>query len=173
MTIATETARARAVLASMSATEERRLTIVAYVRRPELTAGDVEVLRRLVAEAGVLSRAEAEALFDLDAADGLKPAGWMGFFIETITDHVVWDARPTGIVNEGQAEWVLNQCDRAGTLSAFGVLVNVLAEAHRVPLWFLAAVRARAARGLPDAEAAIEAAEALEADLAPGRHLVA
>ena len=37
----------------------------------------------------------------------------------------------------------------AMSVNALAVLVNVLVEAHRVPQWFLAAVRARADRGWP------------------------
>ena len=46
------------------------------------------------------------------------------------------------------------------SVDALAVLVNVLAEAHRVPRWFLAAVRARATRGWPGVDEALRAAMA-------------
>ena len=70
---------------------------------------------------------------------------WTELFVELITDHVVWQARPTGVVSDEQAEWLLAKADECRSLEALAALVNVLAEAHRAPQWFVAAVRARAA----------------------------
>ena len=38
---------------------------------------------------------EAEALFALECASNVKCSEWTAFFVEVITDHVVWQARPT------------------------------------------------------------------------------
>ena len=54
----------------------------------------------------------------------------------------------------------LRHADRAMSVDALAVLVNVLVEAHRVPQWFLAAVRARAERGWPGVDEALRAASA-------------
>ena len=50
----------------------------------------------------------------------------------------------TGIVNEKQAEWLIERADSCASVNALAALVNVLGEAHRAPRWFLDAVRARA-----------------------------
>ena len=63
----------------------------------------------------------------------------------TVTDYIVWQSRPTGLVNGAQAEWLLAQADAGCTLNAFAILVNVLAEADRAPAWLPAAVHGRAA----------------------------
>ena len=76
---------------------------------------------------------------------------------------MVWQIRPTGIVNEAQGEWLIMQADRTKTLNALAVLVNVMAEAHRTPLWFRAAVRARVSKEWPGAAEALAAADAEEA----------
>ena len=120
----------------------------------------VEALRRDVFGDGAVTRAEADALFALERSTTPKCACWTPFFVEAITDHVVWQVRPTGIVSAAQGEWLLEQADSARTLNSLAALVHVLAEAHRVPLWFVAAVRARAARGWPGAEIALAAASA-------------
>jgi hypothetical protein len=124
-----------------------RSAIVAAMRRSEVGAADVIMLRREVFADGAVSRDEADALFALERAATPKCPEWTAFFVEAITDHVVWQARPTGVVNEAQGEWLLTRADDAASVNALAVLVNVMAEAHRVPLWFLAAVRARATRG--------------------------
>ena len=62
------------------------------------------------------------------------------------------------MVDGAQAEWLLERVDSAKSVNALAVLVNVLVEAHRVPQWFVAAVRARAERGWPGVDAALKAA---------------
>ena len=101
---------------------------------------------RLFEEEGGLTRAAAETLFDLDHDYRPSGADWQAFFIETLTDYVVWQQRPTGVVTGEMADWLLEQADRSETLNAFALLVNVLVEAHLVPASLPGAVRARAAR---------------------------
>ena len=120
------------------------------------TAGGAQVSRQdgaslhrhLFAE-GSIDRTEAEALFDLERAALSRCDAWTSFFIHAVTDHVVWGERPTGRLDEGQAEWLIAQVDVARTPAAFAVLVNVLDEAQTVPSWFSGAVRARAVAGWP------------------------
>ena len=140
--------------------DRRRQAVNALCAGTEISAADVTALRREVFADGEVTRAEADALFALERAPGAKCVEWTPFFIEAMTDHVVWQARPTGIVNAAQGEWLLEQADLTRTINALAALINVLAEAHRVPLWFVAAVRARAARGWPGTEIAIAAASA-------------
>jgi len=120
----------------------------ALLARDCLDHPDLAALRRVVAGDHCLSQAEAEALFAFEGSAIPKCSGWIAFFVETLTDYVVWQRRPTGILEAEQAHWLLGQAEAAGTLGALAVLVNVLAEAERVPAWFVAAVRGRAARGL-------------------------
>lgn len=134
--------------------DERRSAIVALMRGVALDGDSLTHLRRVVFRDGAISRDEADALFDLEASATHKVAEWSDFFIRAITEHVVWDLRPTGVVNESQGEWLIQAADRARTPAAFAILVDVMDVAHRVPMWFGAAVKARAARGWPGAEAA-------------------
>jgi hypothetical protein len=109
-------------------------------------AADVPALRGMIEETGGLSRAEADALIAIEAAPAPKCDDWAAFFIDALTDHIVWQSRPTGVVNESQGEWLIAMADRCNSQNALGALANVAAEAHRLPLWFVAAVRARLAR---------------------------
>lgn len=110
----------------------------------DLTSAEIRQLRRALFEDEGVSRDEAAALFDLDRTQGAACPEWTEFFVECLTDHVVWQARPTGVLNNEQAEWLLGEADKAASLASFALLANVLAESHRAPQWFLDAVRTRA-----------------------------
>lgn len=137
-----------------------RAAIMSVMNRGRVTASDVNFLRRQIFADDIISADEAEALFALERSASEKAAEWTPFFVEAITSYVVWQMRPTGIVNESQGEWLIRKVDEARTLNALAALVNVMAEAHRVPLWFHAAAKARATRDWPGASEALAAAEA-------------
>jgi hypothetical protein len=136
---------AKFTLFGLDALDERRAVIVALTRAGKnLTAAEVRQLRRALFEDEGVSRDEACALFDLDRVQDAACPEWTEFFVECLTDLVVWQARPTGVVNGEQAEWLLAEADRSQTLTSFALLVNVLAEAHRAPQWLVDAARQRA-----------------------------
>ncbi len=122
-----------------------RASIAALASRPMLSEEDVTRLRRRVLKFGFVTRAEAEALFEIDAAPSQKCQSWTALFVEAITDHVVWQSRPTGVLSPEQADWVLARADEAATPTRLALLVNILAEAHQVPASFLSGVKSRAA----------------------------
>ena len=126
--------------------DRSRSIISAMLVGRKVTAMDVTWLRREVFADSVVSVEAAEELFAVERAPIHKAPEWTDFFVETITDYALWQARPTGVLNETQAEWLIAQADECGTLGALAALVNVLGEAHRAPRWFLAAVRSRASR---------------------------
>ena len=138
--------------------DSSRSAIMGLARVLVIDAETIDNLRRFGLNETGISREEADALFALECATNAKAPAWDDLFIETITRHCVWDLRPTGVVNEAQAEWLIDAADLARTPNAFAVLVNVLDEAHRVPQWFTAAVKARALRGWPGHDAARAAA---------------
>ena len=114
-----------------------------------LSAGRVTSLHRHLFTDCSLDRHEAEALFDLERAALTRSDAWTAFFIQAVTDHVVWGARPTGRLSEEQAEWLISRVDETRTTASFAILVNVLDETRHVPAWFEGAVRARAIAGWP------------------------
>ena len=82
---------------------------------------------------------------------------YKAMILELARQHGLKPVSYTHLVNESQAEWLIAQVDNATTLPSFALLINVLAEAHRVPLWFLSAVKSRASRW-PGLAAAVSAA---------------
>ncbi len=90
-------------------------------------------------------------LFALQAAQTAPTPEWTAFFIETASAQLIWDERPTGTLTEMDACWLLARFDEAPSLAVLGLLARVLEEAHRVPHWFVAAVRHRAALFSPGA----------------------
>ena len=125
------------------------VTLALIADTSDVSRGDVASLHRHLFADCSIDRAEAESLFDLDRAALSRCDAWTSFFIQAVTDHVVWGVRPTGRLDEGQAEWLVAQVDATRTPNAFAVLVNVLDEAQTVPSWFPGAVRARAIAGWP------------------------
>jgi hypothetical protein len=149
---------ARHSLFGLTAPDERRVLIAALARdRRNLTPAQVRQLRRALFEDEGVSRDEARALFDLDRAQGACCPEWTAFFVERLTDHVVWQTQPAGLVELEQAEWLLREASAAPSLPVCALLANVLAEAHRAPRLLIDAVKALAeARGAASALARAE-----------------
>ncbi len=147
--------------------DARRLAIIACTRvakcRGEIGSDQIAVLNRRLLNGGAIARDEADALFDLDGGEFKKSAEWTECLVNVVTEHVVWQSRPTGILNAEQGEWLLARFDRCSSISALATLVNILAEADRVPLWFLAAVRGRVARAWPGIDSSLVTASASKA----------
>jgi hypothetical protein len=138
------------------AVEKSRTIISAMIHGRKVTAQDVAWLRREVFADGEVTREAAEELFAVARAGMSNAPEWMELFVELVTDHVVWQSRPTGVVTDAEAEWLIARADGCKSIEALAVLVNVLAEAHRAPQWFVTAVRARATQW-PGVEAALRA----------------
>lgn len=128
------------------AVEKSRTIVSAMIIGRRVTAQDVAWLRREVFAEGEVTRATAEELFSVARAGMDNAAEWTELFVELITDHVVWQSRPTGVVTDAEVTWLIERADACRSVEALAVLVNVLAEAHRAPQWFISAVRARAAQ---------------------------
>ncbi len=138
------------------AVEKSRTIVSALILGHRVTAQDVAWLRREVFAEGEVTRDSAEELFAVARAAMNNSPEWVELFVELITDHVVWQSRPTGVVSDEEARWLIERADACRSVEALAALVNVLAEADRVPQWFVAAVRARAAQWR-SAEAALRA----------------
>ena len=138
------------------AVEKSRTIISAMIHGRKVTAQDVAWLRREVFADGEVTRETAEELFAVARAGMSNAPEWMELFVELITDYVVWQSRPTGVVTDAEAEWLIAHADGCKSIEALAALVNVLAEAHRAPQWFVTAVRARAVQW-PGVEAALRA----------------
>ncbi len=111
-----------------------------------MTSAKVRQLRRALYEDEVLGRADAEALFALERVQqGRACRQWTMFFVEALTDHLVWRGRPEKLLDQDRALWLLGEADRHLSPAVYALLAHVLAEADRAPAWFVDAVRARGA----------------------------
>jgi len=135
------------------AIDRSRTIISAMILSRKVTAQDVAWLRREVFADGEVTREAADELFAVARAGMKNAPEWTELFVELITDHVVWQTRPTGFVSEADARWLIERADACKSVEALAALVNMLAEASRAPEWFVASVKARAARGWPGADA--------------------
>jgi hypothetical protein len=136
---------ARHSLFGLTAPDERRVLISSLAReRRNLTPAEVRQLRRALFEDEGVNRDEARALFDLDRAQDACCPEWTRFFVECLTDHVVWQAQPAGLVDHERAEWLLREAASTPSLAICALLANVLAEAHRAPRMLIDAVKALA-----------------------------
>ena len=143
----------------MGFTIDRSRTIIsAMVLGRRVSAQDVAWLRREVIADREVTREAADELFAVARADLDNAPEWKEFFIETIAEHVFRRAEPVGVVSEERAAWLLARVDECKSLEALAALVNVLAEAHSVPRWFLAAVRERTVGGWQSVSEALPAA---------------
>ena len=134
--------------------QDATAAIAKLANKGAVSARDVAVLRREFFGERSLSRGEIEALFVLDRMARPDCEAWATLLAEVVTDHVVWDCRPTGIVTDGDAEWLFRRVDASHTIAGLGVLIEILEGAHRVPYWFAGAVRRRAVAGWADAPGA-------------------
>ena len=146
---------------SMAFNADRCRPIVsALAHRGSVSPMDVTWLRREVFADGEVSRDMADDLFAVERSNIEKCPEWTEFLVEMITEHVVWQSRPTGVVNESQAEWLIARADECRSIGALAALVNVLTEAHRAPQWLAGAAHARIRRGWPGVNEALHVAAA-------------
>jgi hypothetical protein len=145
----------------MAFTVERSRTIIsAMIHGRKVSAMDVAWLRREVFTDGWVSREAADELFAVERAGLANAPEWTDFFVEKVVEHVVWQARPTGVISEEQARWLIARADECASANALAALAGALAEAQSAPAWFLGAVSARAMRGWNGVEEALRGARA-------------
>jgi hypothetical protein len=68
--------------------------------------GDVQRVQRTILGDGIGSREEAELLIDLDRQVSRADPAWQRWLVATLVDFVVWAERPTGIMDEEEANWL-------------------------------------------------------------------
>ena len=140
------------------AIDRSRTIISAMILGRRVSGQDVIWLRREVFAGREVTQEAADELFAVARAGMDNAPEWKEFFVDMIAEHVVRQSEPFGVVNDDQAVWLLARVDECKSVEALAALVNVLAEAHRAPDWFVAAVKERAAAGgWPGAGAALHA----------------
>lgn len=102
----------------------------------EITATDTLMLRQAIWSDGVLTQAEAQALFELNAAAKSKDPEWVAFFTEAVCYYVIDGSEPKGYVSEENALWVVEEIDSDGRVDSAGeleLLVKLAEKAIDLP----------------------------------------
>jgi len=111
-------------------------TLAQVAQRQSIKAKDVLALRRDVFGDGIVSRHEAQALFDLNNACSVQDPSWGDFFIEALTDYYVHQASPAGYISEENATHLITCINRDGRVksqSELELLIRVLEKANTSP----------------------------------------
>lgn len=80
--------------------------VIRVVEKQAIETQDVRDLQSALEDGGFITREEAEALF---RAERMAPAAclsWGEFFVETLTAHLVWESRPTGLITSDDVNWL-------------------------------------------------------------------
>ncbi len=110
--------------------------VAGLTAKNRIQSEDVIMLRRDVFVDGVVTRAEAEALFALDASCKDKCNEWPVFFCEAIADFIVHQEKPAGYISEENASWLIRSISRDGmvdTVTELEVLIKALEVARSAP----------------------------------------
>lgn len=98
-----------------------------------IDAEEVTAIKEKLYEDGVIDREEADFLFKLnDAASGKSnDASWHSFFIEAITDHVLADEESPGVIDEDEANYLIDKIKGDGQVDEIelALLVNICDKA--------------------------------------------
>lgn len=106
------------------------------VSKSSITADDVLRLRKEVWSNGLVTREDAEALFALDQGCAEKDAAFIAFYIEALTDYMVWQADPPKYISEENAKFLIDHVVKNGRIngaSELMMLTNVLYWALSAP----------------------------------------
>lgn len=104
--------------------------------KQSITDEDVLMLRRDVFSDGVVSRAEADALFALDGAVSDKSKSFVSFFVEAVTDYLIMVEAPKGYISQQNADWLIASISADGvveTASELEVLMRCMEKADSMP----------------------------------------
>jgi hypothetical protein len=112
-------------------TDESVLQILVgtFCAKGEITAQDVLQLRGQVFPDGIVSTAEAKAVFRLDQSCKIKDPDWTRFYVDVLTDYFVWQSNPRGYVSEEQAAQLIEEINRDGHVDATSeleLLINIV-----------------------------------------------
>lgn len=104
--------------------------------RRGITADDVRALRREVFAGGIVSRADAQAIFDLDTTCHVKDLAWADLYVDTLTDYFVWQSEPSGFIDTAKTGLLMENIVREGRVAhaaALELLINVIFWAESCP----------------------------------------
>ena len=106
-----------------------------------ISEADIGAIRRSIFTDGLVSRAEAEALFRIEQSRSNHLPAWSELFAEALTDYCIRQEPPEGYLSEETAAWIMAEITRKKHPSTDGeieLLINVIEKAREVPAAFSA-----------------------------------
>jgi len=85
---------------------------------------------------GLITRAEAEAIFALQHAITNPTHAWSDFFVEAIRQYVLNGTEPRGYASEAEADWLIAEIERDGrvcSMTELELLVEITETARNLP----------------------------------------
>jgi hypothetical protein len=107
------------------------------LERRTIAFDDLLVLKRAFYEDGIATAREADVLFSINETCTSKHADWPDFFLEAITDYLVFQEAPRGYLTAGNAEWLIERTSKDGLVSSrhdFDLILSVLSAARWSPV---------------------------------------
>lgn len=101
-----------------------------------ITAEELLALRREGWGDGIITRAEAEALFAVNNALVERTSEWCDFFVEAIGEFVLNGTPPRLQCSTEEAEWLISQIDHDGVVESMvelETMVRILERAENTP----------------------------------------
>lgn len=81
----------------------------------------------------LLNRREIEQLFAMDRSRQEYDGVWQAYFVEQIVEFVVHGRRPTGIITQEDADWLVEQFGDTPSPTIPALVRCLVAEAENVP----------------------------------------
>lgn len=113
------------------------LPIQEILGRGIIKDSDVARFRRIFYEDGIVAADECDLMFKLNSSCDIQEPDWPPFFVEAVTDFIVFQERPQGYLTADNAHWLLDRVSKAGkplTKTEFELVVNVLDKARWAPV---------------------------------------
>ena len=115
----------------------KSLQIEEIVGRGSIKDSDVLAFRKIFYEDGVTTAEEEEILFKLNNSCKVADPSWAEFFVEAVTDFIVFQAQPQGYVTGDNAHWLIDRVSSDGHIDSkteLELVVNVLDKARWAPV---------------------------------------
>lgn len=104
-------------------------------RSGRVDAAQIAELRRAIYSDGIVSRAEAEVLFEIERTRKDHSDAWSDLFVEALTEYVLNREPPTGYLSESTAGWLITELTKRkvpSTDAEIELLINIVETAFEV-----------------------------------------
>lgn len=81
----------------------------------------------------VMTRREAEVLFEMDAAQTGENPAWSAYFVECLVEFLVYGSRPTGRIGDSDAAWLIATVGKEISPTVPALVRALVLQAEDVP----------------------------------------